>query len=63
VVDRGQEESSVSDPDPIRSVDPDPLIKGSGSVQIIMDPDPRGPKPYGSGTQEFTLGFSRLRLG
>jgi hypothetical protein len=25
-------------------------MEGSGSVQIITDPDPKGPKTYGSGT-------------
>ncbi len=31
-------------------------MKGSGSVKIIMDPDPRGPKIYGSGTLLFNEG-------
>jgi hypothetical protein len=24
------------------------MMEGSGSVQLMMDPDPEGPKPYGS---------------
>jgi hypothetical protein len=35
------------------------MMKGSGSIQIMMDPDPEGPKIYGSGFTTLLSSFER----
>ncbi len=46
-----------TDPDPrIRTTELRIWVRGSGSVQIMADPDPGGPKAYGAGS-----GFTTLR--